>query len=111
LKAPGNVQIDNRNGDITLGVPDKVGFKMEARSRGGEVQADFPGVNVTNTDEDGKASGTFGNGAMHVVLNSEHGNITVHKREMENASVPAVPVPPKPPHKAPPAPPDGPTEN
>ncbi|HZS97882.1 MAG TPA: DUF4097 family beta strand repeat-containing protein [Terriglobales bacterium] len=111
LKAPGNVQIDNRNGDITLGVPDKVGFKMEARSRGGEVQADFPGVNVTNTDEDGKASGTFGNGAMHVVLNSEHGNITVHKREMENASVPAVPVPPKPPKHAPPAPPDGPTEN
>jgi len=111
LKAPGNVQIDNRNGDITLGVPDKVGFKVEARSRGGEVQADFAGVNVTNTDEDGKASGTFGNGAMHVVLNSEHGNITVHKREMENASVPAVPVPPKPPHKAPPAPSEGPTEN
>ena len=111
LKAPGNVQIDNRNGDITLGVPDKVGFKMEARSRGGEVQADFPGVNVTNTDEDGKALGTFGNGAMHVVLNSEHGNITVHKREMENASVPVVPTPPKPPKHAPPAPPDGPTEN
>jgi hypothetical protein len=108
LKAPGNVQIDNRNGDIMLGVPDKVGFKVEARSRGGEVQADFPGVNVTNTDEDGKASGTFGNGAMHVVLNSEHGNITMHKREIENASVPA---PPKPPHKAPPAPSEGPTEN
>jgi hypothetical protein len=108
LKGPGNVQIDNRNGDITLGVPDKVGFKVEARSRGGEVRADFLGVNVTNTDEDGKALGTFGNGAMHVVLNSEHGNITVHKREMENASVPASPKPPK--HAAP-APPEGPTEN
>jgi Putative adhesin/Domain of unknown function (DUF5668) len=111
LKAPGNVQIDNRNGDITLGVPDKAGFKLEARSRGGEVQADFPGVNVTNTDEDGKALGTFGNGAMHLVLNSEHGNISVHKREMENArSMPGVPAPPKPPHKAPPEPPE-PTEN
>jgi len=108
LKAPGNVQIDNRNGDITLGIPDKVGFKMEARSRGGEVQADFPGVNVSNTDEDGKALGTFGNGAMHLVLNSEHGNITVHKREVENAR--DVPAPPKPPHKAPPQPPE-PTEN
>jgi len=110
LKAPGNVQIDNRNGDITLGVPDKVGFKVEARSRGGEVQADFPGVNVTNTDEDGKALGTFGNGAMHLVLNSEHGNITLHKRELENASMPGVPAPPKPPRKAPPEPPE-PTEN
>jgi DUF4097 and DUF4098 domain-containing protein YvlB len=108
LKAPGNVQIDNRNGDITLGLPDKVGFKMEARSRGGEVQADFPGVNVSNTDEDGKALGTFGNGAMRLVLNSEHGNITVHKREVENAR--DVPSPPKPPRKAPPEPPE-PTEN
>jgi hypothetical protein len=112
LKAPGNVQIDNRNGDITVGVPDKVGFKVEARSRGGEVQADFPGVNVTNTDEDGKALGTFGNGSIHLVLNSEHGNIAVHKREMENArSMPEVPAPPKPPKHMPPAPPEGPTEN
>jgi Toastrack DUF4097/LiaI-LiaF-like transmembrane region len=110
LKAPGNVQIDNRNGDITLGVPDKAGFKLEARSRGGEVQADFPGVKVTNTDEDGKAQGTFGNGAMHLVLNSEHGNITIHKGETENAhSMPAPPAPPKPPRKAAPA--EGPTEN
>lgn len=111
LKAPGNVQIDNRNGDITVGVPDKVGFKVEARSRGGEVQADFPGVNVTNTDEDGKASGTFGNGSIHLVLNSEHGNISVNKRETESASMPEVPAPPKPPKHAPPAPPEGPTEN
>jgi hypothetical protein len=110
LKSPGNIQIDNRNGDITVGVPDKVGFRVEARSRGGEVQADFPGVNVTNTDEDGKAQGTFGNGAMHLVLNSEHGNITIHKGETENAhSIPAPPAPPRPPRKAAPA--DAPTEN
>jgi hypothetical protein len=111
LRAPGNVQIDNRNGDITVGVPDKVGFKVEARSRGGEVQADFPGVNVTNTDEDGKASGTFGNGSIHLVLNSEHGNISVHKRETESASMPEVPAPPKPPKHTPPAPPESPTDN
>lgn len=110
LKSPGNIQIDNRNGDITVGVPDKVGFKVEARSRGGEVQADFPGVNVTNTDEDGRAQGTFGNGAMHLVLNSEHGNITIHKGETENAhSIPAPPAPPRPPRKAAPA--EAPTEN
>jgi DUF4097 and DUF4098 domain-containing protein YvlB len=110
LKSPGNIQIDNRKGDITVGVPDKVGFKVEARSRGGEVQADFPGVNVTNNDEDGKALGTFGNGAIHLVLNSEHGNITIHKGETENAhSIPAPPAPPRPPRKAAPA--DAPTEN
>ena len=94
-----------------MGVPEKVGFKVDARSRGGEVQADFPGVNVANTDEEGKPSGTFGNGAMHLVLNSEHGNITMQKRETESASMPALPAPPKPPKHAPPAPPGGTTEN
>jgi DUF4097 and DUF4098 domain-containing protein YvlB len=112
LKTAGNVQIDNRNGDITVGVPEKVGFKVDARTRGGEVTADFPGVNVTNDDREGKLSGTFGNGAIRLVLNSEHGNITVQKDETESAhSVPAPPAPPKVPKQAPPAPPGGPTEN
>jgi hypothetical protein len=111
LKSAGNVQIDNRNGSITVGVPDKLGFKVEARSHGGEVAADFPGVNVTNDDEAGKALGTFGNGAIHLVLNSEHGDITIHKGEDESAhSMPEPPAPPKVPKKGPPAPPEA-TEN
>ena len=112
LKSAGNVQIDNRNGDITVGVPEKVGFKVDGRTRGGEVAADFPGVNVTNDDREGKLSGTFGNGAIRLVLNSEHGNITVQKDETESAhSVPAPPAPPKVPKQVPPAPPERPTEN
>jgi DUF4097 and DUF4098 domain-containing protein YvlB len=112
LKSAGNVQIDNRNGDITVGVPEKVGFKVDGRTRGGEVAADFPGVNVTNDDREGKLSGTFGNGAIRLVLNSEHGNITVQKDETESAhSVPAPPAPPKVPKQVPPVPPERPTEN
>jgi DUF4097 and DUF4098 domain-containing protein YvlB len=115
LKSAGNVQIDNRNGDITVGVPDKLGFKLDARSRGGEVQSDFPGLNLNNSDEEGKATGTVGNGAIHLVLNSEHGNITIRKGELESAhSMPEPPTPPTPPRrpKLPPHPPaDVPTEN
>lgn len=110
LKSAGNVQIDNRNGDITVGVPEKIGFKVDARSRGGEVQADFPGVNVANDDREGKLSGTFGNGAIRLVLNSEHGNITVQKDQTESAhSMPEPPAPPKVPKHAAPA--EEPTEN
>jgi DUF4097 and DUF4098 domain-containing protein YvlB len=109
LKSAGNVQIDNRNGDITVSVPDKLGFKVDARSQGGEVQADFSGVKVTNDDNGGKASGAVGNGAIHLVLNSEHGNITIRKGPLESAhSIVAPPEPPAPPDKA--AKP-GPTEN
>src|SRR5215472_10169953 len=34
LRTPGNVQVDNRNGDVEIGIPEKVGFKVDARSRG-----------------------------------------------------------------------------
>jgi hypothetical protein len=95
LKSAGNVQIDNRNGDITVRVPDKLGFKLDARSQGGEVQADFPGVRVDNDDNGGKASGAVGNGAIHFVLNSEHGNITIRKGSVESAH--SAPHPPEPP--------------
>ena len=115
LKAAGNVQIDNRNGDITVGVPDKLGFKVDARSRGGEIQSDFPGLNVNNDDKEGKAAGTVGNGAIRLVLNSEHGNIAIRRSQWESAhATPEPPEPPKPPGipKAPPnRPTTEPTEN
>ncbi len=112
LKSAGNVQIDNRNGDITVGVPDKLGFKVDARSQGGEVDADFPSVKVTNDDNEGKATGVVGNGAIHLVLNSQHGNITIRKGQLESThSMPEPPEPPKPPKTPPHTPPDVPTEN
>ena len=118
LKSAGNIQVDNRNGDITVGVPDRVGFKLDARSQGGEVDASFPGVKVVNDDNGGTGAGTVGNGAAHLVLNSQHGNVTVHKNTSENAhsmsEPPESPAPPRPP-KVPKIPRDSsppePTEN
>lgn len=75
----GNVQIDNRNGDIQFSAPEKAGFRVEARTRGGEVQSDFPELRVDNNDREGKASGSVGNGAAHIVLNNEHEGIGIRK--------------------------------
>jgi hypothetical protein len=115
LKSPGNVQIDNRNGDITLGVPEKAGFKLDARAHGGEVQSDFSEISPNNDENDGKAAGTVGNGAVRLVLNNEHGNITLRKGPIENAhasdDVPVPPKPPRAPHVPSPPSPPHPTEN
>jgi DUF4097 and DUF4098 domain-containing protein YvlB len=116
LASPGNVQIDNRNGDITVGVPEKMGFKVDARTRGAEVQSDFPDLKVNNDDNQGVATGTVGNGASHLVLNSEHGSITIRKATPKPPTPPAPPVPPKVPgHRGTPQPPQPPaagaTEN
>jgi len=106
LKTAGNVQVDNRNGDITVAIPEQLGFKLDARSRGGEVDANFPDIKVANDENEGRASGTVGNGSVRLVLNSEHGNITVRRGSLEAHSMPEPPEPPDTPETArPPHPP------
>jgi len=93
MRALGNVQIDNRNGDIQLSVPEKSSFRVDAHTRDGEIQSDFPELKISGDEHEAKASGSVGNGNAHVVLNNEHEGIEIRK---------AGPQPPKPPE--PPAP-------
>ena len=93
----GNVQIDNRNGDIQLSLPEKAGFRVEAHTRDGEIQSDFPGLSVNNDEHEAKASGSSGNGASHIVLNNEHDNIEILKGNSAAPRPPEAPKPPKPP--------------
>lgn len=79
MRSLGNVQIDNRNGDIQVSLPEKAGFRVDARTRDGEIQSDFEGLNVNNGDHEATAVGTVGNGAAHIVLNNEHDNIEIRK--------------------------------
>jgi DUF4097 and DUF4098 domain-containing protein YvlB len=108
MRSLGNVQIDNRNGDINLTVPDKAGFRLDARTREGEIQSDFPDFKIENGDHESKASGTFGNGAAHIVLNNEHDGIEIRKTSAKAAvatpAAPAAPAAPAKPGRALPAP-------
>jgi len=99
MRSLGNVQIDSRNGDIHLSVPDNAGFHVDARARDGEIQSDFPEVKIDNNEHEAKASGSVGNGAAHIVLNNEHDGIEIRKASAK-ASV-APPVPPAPPARPP----------
>jgi len=94
MRTLGNVQIDNRNGDIQLAVPEKAGFRLDARTHGGEIQSDFPELKVDNGEQEGKASGTVGNAASHIVLNNEHEGIEIRKAGV------LPPRPPEPPSPA-----------
>ncbi len=79
MRSLGNVQIDNRSGDIQLSVPEKAGFRVDARTRDGEIQSDFPELKIDNGDHEAKASGSVGNGASHIVLNNEHDGIEIRR--------------------------------
>jgi Putative adhesin/Domain of unknown function (DUF5668) len=105
----GNVQIDNRSGDIQLSLPMQAAFRVDARAKGGEIQSDFGELNVNNGDKEATATGSVGNGQSILRLNNEHGTIELRKGTSE-ASLP--PSPPKPGKNlpSPPEPPE-PTEN
>jgi hypothetical protein len=79
MRTLGNVQIDNRNGDIQLSLPGKAGFRLDAHTRDGEIQSDFPELKVNNDEHEAKASGSVGNGSSHIVLNNEHDGIEIRR--------------------------------
>jgi len=103
MRSLGNVQIDSRNGDVQLDIPEKAGFHVDARTRDGEIKSDFPELSVVNGDREAKATGSVGNASSHIVINNEHDGIEIRKA---SASAPTPPVPPTPgkPPKALPAP-------
>jgi DUF4097 and DUF4098 domain-containing protein YvlB len=83
MRSMGNVQIDNREGDIHLGIPEKSGFRLEARTRDGEIQSDYSELKVDNGDDKGNASGSVGNATAHVVINNEHGGIEIRRAAVQ----------------------------
>ena len=93
MRTMGNVQVDNRSGDIQLSVPEKSGFRLDARTRDGEIQSDFPEIKVNNDEHEARASGIVGNGSAHIVLNNEHDGIEIRKA---SATPPKPPEPPAP---------------
>jgi len=109
MRTVGNVQIDNRNGDLQLSLPDRAGFRLDARTRDGEIQSDFAELKVNNDEHESKASGSVGSGGAHIVLNNEHDGIEIRRAGVQP---PKPPEPPRP-AKSLPAPKDKvePTEN
>jgi hypothetical protein len=103
MRSLGNVQIDNRNGEINLAVPDKAGFRVDARTRDGEIQSDFAELKIETHDREAKANGSVGNATSHIVLNNEHDGIEIRRALKASLAPPAPPaVPAKPGRSLPP---------
>jgi len=89
----GNLDINNRNADVQVFLPDRAGFKLDASTDNGEVESGFSELKVTNEDDRGKASGTVGNGAGSIRVSNAHGGIEIRKGS-EDAALPKPPEPP-----------------
>ena len=112
LKKMGSVQVDNRRGDVQIYLPDKAGFQLDARARGGEIESDFNELKISNDHDTGTANGTVGGGGPRVVVNNDHGTIGIHRGSAMSEAPPAPPAAPKAPRlPAPKSEPAEPTEN
>jgi DUF4097 and DUF4098 domain-containing protein YvlB len=116
LGKPGNIQIDNRKGDVQVSIPPNTPIKVEARTREGEIESDFEEIKVENRDRESSASGSIGTNGPKLVMNCEKGQIEIRKGTVA-AAPPVAPIqpftPPNPgkPLKALPAPKAKPVES
>ena len=79
LRSPGNIQIDNRKGDVQVSIPPNTPVKVEARTREGEIESDFAEIKVDNRDRESSASGSIGTNGPRLLLNCEKGTIEIRK--------------------------------
>ena len=99
LRKPGNIQIDNRKGDVQVSIPPNTAVKIEARTRQGEISSDFDEIKVDNHDKESSASGSIGVNGPRLAMNCEKGSIEIRKGTVAVAAPPAPPAPPAMPAK------------
>jgi hypothetical protein len=99
LHKPGNIQIDNRKGDVQISIPPNTPIKVEARTREGEIESDFEEIKVDNHNNQSSASGSIGTNGPRLVMNCEKGRIEIRKGTVA-VIPPAPPIPPATPGKS-----------
>ena len=102
LHKPGNIQIDNRKGDVQVTIPPNTAIKVEARTHEGEIQSDFDEIKVDNRDKEASASGSIGTNGPRLVMNCDKGTIEIRKGTVAVVS-PVAPIPPATPKPGKPA--------
>ena len=111
LRRPGNIQIDNRKGDVQVSIPANTPMKVEARTREGDISSDFEEIKVASTDKQSSASGAIGTNGPKLAVNCDKGDIEIRRATVAPPAPPAPPAKPGKPSKALPAPKAPPVES
>ena len=98
LFKPGNVQLDNRKGDIEVTIPPNTPIKVEARTREGEIESEFDEIKVDAHDKGASAAGSIGVNGPRLAINCDKGTIEIRKGAV-SVTPPAPPSPPSKPGK------------
>ncbi len=97
LHKPGNVQIENQKGDVTVTIPPGTAFQVEARAHPGEIESDFDELKIETAGEQASATGSVGTNGPRLALNAK-GTIEIRKGTVAVVA-PVAPIPPAAPAK------------
>ncbi len=75
----GKMMITGKHGDITLVLPANAGFQLDATTRKGDITSDFSPLRTEQTNGSSHTTGTIGNGAAKLQINSDTGDIHITK--------------------------------
>ncbi len=75
----GRISISSKRGDISLVLPPKAGFQVQASTSKGDITSDFEAVKTDEGNGSAKASGTVGSGASKLQINTDTGDIRITK--------------------------------
>ena len=94
------IEVDVNKGGIELTLPAKSSFQIEASSRHGEVECDFPGLTLNKEAQTPTITGTFGKGGPAVRLSASYGSVRLMRQGLRLPAPPEPPPPPKVPASA-----------
>jgi len=98
-KGLGDIEINNQRGTVQVMLPKSAAFQIDARTTRGEIETDFPAIQVKSEHNSQSASGTVGSGGPQVKLTNDRGDVQIR----QSTGLPAPPAAPQAP-KAPSAP-------
>ncbi len=99
-KGLGDVEINNQRGTVQVMLPKNAAFQIDAHTTRGDIESDFPAIQVKSERNAQYASGTIGSGGPLVKLTNDRGDVQIR----QSTGLPSPPVPPQPPPKSPSAP-------
>lgn len=75
----GQLEIENRNGDVIVAVPQKAAFAYDVKARHGEINSEFGEMQTAGVKNENTTSGTIGSGGPRVAISATHGDISIRK--------------------------------
>ena len=92
----GNISVENRDGSVTLTVPEHAGVSVDAQTHDGGIEDELTHTSIPST-QNATDQGSTGDRSAHITAHTTHADITIHQGFVAPPQAPSPPTPPTPP--------------